>query len=210
MQKSLFLLALCLAFTCAQVALRDVQVLVLQHDLWTTGRRSPSVPQINVVSGSAKSAAHSLQTLACHNIGFDGSDVVWRCEANLKPELKLGRVTVTCEGYGYPNDPLVLAGSCGAEVELNYAVDSGESLLAGVIILGLMLIMALSILRSCYYYDCYILPYMPIWTGWYHPYPTYYYGYSSPSLFPYFPPGASCRSFAGSSLSSSFATTRRR
>jgi hypothetical protein len=28
-------------------------------------------------------------------------------------EYKFGKITVSCEGYDYPNDPYILAGSCG-------------------------------------------------------------------------------------------------
>lgn len=34
----------------------------------------------------------------------------WRCTSELDRSVKLGRTTVTCEGYDYPDDPYVLAG----------------------------------------------------------------------------------------------------
>jgi hypothetical protein len=33
-------------------------------------------------------------------------------------DYRLGSVTVACEGYDYPDDPYVLAGSCGLEYSL--------------------------------------------------------------------------------------------
>ena len=34
-------------------------------------------------------------------------------------EFKFGKVQVSCEGYDYPDDPYILAGSCGLE----YTID---------------------------------------------------------------------------------------
>ena len=33
-------------------------------------------------------------------------------------DYRLGSVTVACEGYDYPDDPYILAGSCGLEYSL--------------------------------------------------------------------------------------------
>ena len=34
-------------------------------------------------------------------------------------EYRFGKISVSCEGYDYPDDPYVLAGSCGLE----YTID---------------------------------------------------------------------------------------
>ena len=34
-------------------------------------------------------------------------------------EYRFGKISVSCEGYDYPDDPYVLAGSCG----LDYTID---------------------------------------------------------------------------------------
>lgn len=99
------------------VLLQDVQVLTLYSDKQTTGRRGPPLPQLQCVSGGC-AQAHRVTVVQCENKGHDGQDYQWRCESQLPPELKLGRVTVSCEGYRDADDEWVLVGSCGLEYEL--------------------------------------------------------------------------------------------
>ena len=37
-------------------------------------------------------------------MGFDGRDAAWRCEADLPTAYRLGKISVACEGYDYPDD----------------------------------------------------------------------------------------------------------
>lgn len=37
----------------------------------------------------------------------------WECKTDMDNAYRFGTVEVTCEGYGYPDDPYVLRGSCG-------------------------------------------------------------------------------------------------
>eukprot|EP00158_Paraphelidium_tribonemae_P002040 Partr_v1_DN25064_c0_g2_i1_m51113 putative transmembrane protein 66 len=59
--------------------------------------------------------------MQCRNVGSDGRDVQWACHAapELPDGLKFGFTNVACEGYDYPDDPYVLAGSCGVEYSLH-------------------------------------------------------------------------------------------
>lgn len=58
-------------------------------------------------------------TVSCAREGFDGSDATWRCTVEGLPNtLRLAQASVTCEGFDYPDDPYVLAGSCGVELSL--------------------------------------------------------------------------------------------
>lgn len=89
--------------------------------------------------------------MQCHNAGSDGSDVQWKCEADLPNNIRFGQLDVYCEGafharycdclilsacyccthtlncrsfyvgYNNPDDPYVLKGSCGLEYKLVYA-----------------------------------------------------------------------------------------
>merc|ERR1712000_330712 len=55
----------------------------------------------------------------CRSSGLDADGMPqWRCEADLDEGVKLGRISVTCEGYESPNDDYILKGSCGLEYEL--------------------------------------------------------------------------------------------
>jgi len=100
-----------------RVRLQDVQVLTLHQGKMTTGRRSSPVPQLNCVGGSAR-GMFNPQVVQCYNRGWDGVDVQWECKTDLDMDYRLGSVNVLCEGYDYPDDPYILAGSCGLEYTL--------------------------------------------------------------------------------------------
>ncbi|VDM72017.1 unnamed protein product, partial [Strongylus vulgaris] len=78
------------------------------------------VPQLKCVGGKAK-GQYKPRTVQCTKQGFDGVDYQWKCVADMPEEFEFGQVTVTCEGYSYPEDPYILKGSCGLEYELEYA-----------------------------------------------------------------------------------------
>ena len=46
-------------------------------------------------------------SVLCTNIGFDGSDVIWRCDADMPIKYKFGRTTISCEGYFSKDDRCV-------------------------------------------------------------------------------------------------------
>lgn len=94
------------------VLIRDVNVITLQDGRMTTGRRSSPVGQLICLSGCDR---YRVSSAMCRNMGFDGNDVNWKCEADFPSGLKFGQTTVSCEGYRNPNDEYILAGSCGLE-----------------------------------------------------------------------------------------------
>ena len=59
-------------------------------------------------------------TVQCHNVGSDGADAQWRCEAELDSDVAFDTVEVSCEGYYAPEDEYVLKGSCGLEYSLKF------------------------------------------------------------------------------------------
>ncbi|KNE54018.1 hypothetical protein AMAG_00014 [Allomyces macrogynus ATCC 38327] len=90
--------------TPRRVLLRDIDTLTFTKGAMTTGRRSRPVPQMECAGG----------------------DACW--EPNAQPEVmqckledyyRLGSTTVSCEGYDYPDDPYILAGSCGVRYSLH-------------------------------------------------------------------------------------------
>lgn len=108
-----------------RVRLRDVQVLTLHSDKWTTARRSAPVKQLTCVGGPGHQA--KVHTVQCYNRGFDGTDIQWECKAEMPSNYQFGRLEVSCEGYDYPNDDHVLAGSCGLEYTILEASESSNS-----------------------------------------------------------------------------------
>ncbi|EYC33987.1 hypothetical protein Y032_0001g19 [Ancylostoma ceylanicum] len=103
-----------------RVLLRDVSTITLRDGQYTTGRRSAPVPQLKCVGGGAR-GRFKPRAVQCVKQGFDGMDYQWKCSADMPQEYEFGQVTVTCEGYSYPEDPYILKGSCGLEYDLEYA-----------------------------------------------------------------------------------------
>ncbi|EFO86188.1 hypothetical protein CRE_02155 [Caenorhabditis remanei] len=108
-----------------KVLLRDVSAITLNKGKMTTGRRVAPTLQLKCVGGSAK-GAFTPKVVQCSNQGFDGSDVQWRCDADLPHDMEFGSLSVSCEGYDYSDDPYILRGSCGLEYELEYNSGSGN------------------------------------------------------------------------------------
>ena len=61
---------------------------------------------------SNKCAMFAPEAVQCYNKGSDGIDVNWECKADLDKSVKFDKMRVSCEGYEYPDDPYILAGSC--------------------------------------------------------------------------------------------------
>ena len=101
-----------------KIKLKDIEVLTLKPNQWTTGRRTKPVPQLQCVGGYCD--AIKGETVQCYNRGSDGLDVQWECKSNIKNDYKFGSLDVICEGYDFPDDPYVLIGSCGLE----YTIES--------------------------------------------------------------------------------------
>ena len=99
------------------VPIRSVASLSLRRGAMTTGRRSSPVQQLTCTGWNC---GYAPDTVRCTNAGWDGSDVQWTCKAELDSRVKFGVMDVQCEGYEYPSDPDILAGSCG----LTYSLES--------------------------------------------------------------------------------------
>ncbi|KJH49317.1 hypothetical protein DICVIV_04520 [Dictyocaulus viviparus] len=83
------------------------------------GKRVAPVPQLRCVGGGA-CQRFTPRVVQCVKQGFDGFDYQWKCTADMPHQYGFGRITVTCEGFDYPEDPYILRGSCGLEYELEY------------------------------------------------------------------------------------------
>jgi len=107
------------AATHERVLLKDVQVLTLRNGVFTTGRRYSPIPQLVCQNCATNEERNLIDSMQCLNVGSDGRDVNWKCEAQLdKHRYKLGRTEVSCEGFASPDDPFILAGSCAVEYHL--------------------------------------------------------------------------------------------
>merc|ERR1712004_509460 len=115
--------------------LEDVQVLTLTRGAMTTGRRSSPVPQLACVGGSGR-GEEQPERVQCYNRGSDGRGVQWECKADMDNGLRFGQVEVVCEGYDHPDDPYILAGSCGLEYTLELTKEGREKRTLGEVLDG--------------------------------------------------------------------------
>ncbi|KAI3390207.1 hypothetical protein SNEBB_008320 [Seison nebaliae] len=97
------------------VLLKDVQVLTLERDRMTKGRKP--MKQLSCF-GHYCDKRYLPPAVQCRNVGFDGLDVQWKCKGNIGNNLEFDTLRVSCEGYSSPNDPYIVGGSCG----LNYSL----------------------------------------------------------------------------------------
>ena len=95
--------------------LQDATSLIFTGGEMTQSRRSSAIPQLSCKRGPCQYAPTSA---LCRNVGFDGSDVTWQCEAELPKGVRFGKVEVSCEGFSSRDDEYVLKGSCGLEYGL--------------------------------------------------------------------------------------------
>jgi len=95
-----------------RVLLQDVKAITLKQGEFTTARRVPSLPQLHCIGGLGCRGIYDVPSVQCLNAGWDGIDVNWACTTDLPKGTAFGLIEVNCEGYEYPEDPFVLAGSC--------------------------------------------------------------------------------------------------
>ncbi|KAH9902487.1 hypothetical protein C8Q73DRAFT_635024 [Cubamyces lactineus] len=100
----------------SRVALAKISALTFYKDELTSSRRGPPVPQLTCIGKPCR--LYQPDVVRCVNVGGSGTDVDWKCEADLPDSLRFGKVEVSCEGWDGPGDPYVLKGSCGLEYRL--------------------------------------------------------------------------------------------
>eukprot|EP00639_Heterosigma_akashiwo_P024333 CAMPEP_0206401894 /NCGR_PEP_ID=MMETSP0294-20121207/26581_1 /ASSEMBLY_ACC=CAM_ASM_000327 /TAXON_ID=39354 /ORGANISM="Heterosigma akashiwo, Strain CCMP2393" /LENGTH=265 /DNA_ID=CAMNT_0053858761 /DNA_START=144 /DNA_END=941 /DNA_ORIENTATION=+ len=98
-----------------KVKIADVEVITLQKGRMTTGRRNSPVPQLECMGGCGDWTPDVVQ---CRNVGTDGVDANWKCDAEMPQGYRFGQIQVGCEGYDHPEDPYILPGSCQLMYEL--------------------------------------------------------------------------------------------
>ena len=76
--------------------------------------------------GTAGCGAFVPEVVQCYNRGSDGLDVQWECKTDMDNKYRFGKISVSCEGYDYPDDPYILAGSCGLDYTIDRVGNSGN------------------------------------------------------------------------------------
>ncbi|KAH9930131.1 uncharacterized protein B0H18DRAFT_1147762 [Fomitopsis serialis] len=100
----------------SKVALERIPSLTFYKDALTLSKRGSSIPQLTCLGKACR--LYEPDVVRCANAGGHGTDVDWKCEADLPEALRFGRVEVSCEGWSGPGDPYVVKGSCGLEYRL--------------------------------------------------------------------------------------------
>ncbi|KAL1740272.1 hypothetical protein HDZ31DRAFT_47815 [Schizophyllum fasciatum] len=99
-----------------RILLEKIPALTFYAGEDTVARRSDPIPQLTCIGKPCK--VYQPEVVRCTNIGGSGTDVEWKCEADLPESLRFGRVEVSCEGYSRPGDSYVLKGSCGLQYKM--------------------------------------------------------------------------------------------
>ncbi|KAA1467444.1 DUF1183-domain-containing protein [Dentipellis sp. KUC8613] len=100
----------------SRIALAAIPALTFYKDALTRSRRGRPVQQLVCIGKACD--LYTPDVVRCVNIGGEGTDVEWKCEADLPEALRFGRVEVSCEGWSGPGDTDVLKGSCALEYRL--------------------------------------------------------------------------------------------
>lgn len=115
----------------SRIALSQIPSITFYENSFTLSRRgaSESISQLTCIGHPCK--LFKPDVVRCDNIGGQGTEVDWKCEADLPEALRFGRVEVSCEGWSGPGDEYVMKGSCAlryrlVEVPRALRTDSGD------------------------------------------------------------------------------------
>ncbi|KAJ7455392.1 DUF1183-domain-containing protein [Mycena galericulata] len=100
----------------SRIELARIPALTFYKDSLTEARRTDPIPQLICVGKPCK--LYTPEVVRCQSLGGSGTEIDWKCEADLPESLRFGRVQVSCEGWSRAGDPYVLKGSCSLEYRL--------------------------------------------------------------------------------------------
>ncbi|KAF7294517.1 Oligopeptide transporter [Mycena kentingensis (nom. inval.)] len=103
-------------FVLGEGVLAKIPALTFYKNEWTEGRRTSPIPQLTCVGKPC--SLFTPDVVRCESLGGSGTEIDWKCTADLPDSLRLGRVEVGCEGWSKAGDPYVLKGSCALEYRL--------------------------------------------------------------------------------------------
>ncbi|KAJ7903428.1 hypothetical protein B0H14DRAFT_3122780 [Mycena olivaceomarginata] len=147
----------------SRLELAKIPALTFYKDSFTEARRTEPIPQLVCVGKPCK--LYQPEVVRCESLGGSGTEIDWKCEADLPSSLRFGRVEVGCEGWSRPGDRYVLKGSCALEyrlVQVPGSLQNGDSdnlvgqksfdpasLVFTFIWLGFLAVILYSFLKSC-------------------------------------------------------------
>lgn len=127
------------------VPIRDIDCLIFHKGELTTGRRESPIQQLIYNGGSGTYLINDPDSITCEK-KWDGTNVIWKCEASLDEGIELGKTQVNCEGYEYPEDPNILSGSCSLSYSLIDTTNQKNNVEFWMIVLTIIIWTALYIL----------------------------------------------------------------
>jgi len=151
----------------SRVKLSSISTLTFYNGELTAARRTEPIPQL--VCTGKPCDLYTPDVVRCENVGGVGSEIDWKCQADLPSKLRLGRTEVSCEGWAGPGDNHVLKGSCSLTYRLVYVPDNlhdshdptmprqsmrdfdMSKILFSVLWFGVLLWIAWGFIRSCLY-----------------------------------------------------------
>lgn len=110
-----------------RLSMESIKSLTFYRNRMTTARRTHSIHQLSCVGGTAGCKLFTPDFVECEKTSYDRTKVkhTWKCRADISDRVVFKHVEVICEGYDYPEDDYILAGSCGLEFTLDY-VDQAD------------------------------------------------------------------------------------
>ncbi|KAJ7678879.1 DUF1183-domain-containing protein [Mycena polygramma] len=100
----------------SRLELAKIPALTFYKDALTEARRTKPIDQLICVGKPCR--LFQPEVVRCQSLGGAGTEIDWKCEADLPESLRFGRVEVSCEGWSRPGDRYVLKGSCSLEYRL--------------------------------------------------------------------------------------------
>ncbi|KAJ7126930.1 DUF1183-domain-containing protein [Mycena epipterygia] len=100
----------------SRIELARIPALTFYKDSLTEARRTQPIPQLVCIGKPCK--LYTPEVVRCESLGGSGTEIDWKCEADLPESLRFGKVEVSCEGWSRAGDPYVLKGSCALEYRL--------------------------------------------------------------------------------------------
>ncbi|KAJ7756511.1 hypothetical protein DFH07DRAFT_868302 [Mycena maculata] len=80
----------------SRVELARIPALTFYKNSLTESRRTKAIPQLICVGKPCQ--LYTPEVVRCKSLGGSGTEIDWKCEADLPESLRFGRVEVSCEG----------------------------------------------------------------------------------------------------------------
>jgi len=96
------------------VFLENVGMLQFNAGEYAVNTRTPdSIPRLTCAYNPLNDDSYLPTSVTCKNKGYDDSgSIMWKCKADMDASLDFDNIQISCEGYNYPGDKMVRAGSC--------------------------------------------------------------------------------------------------